>query len=371
MVRVLIEVAQKETALQYFRQILPHWTMLKSKQLHVERTQAAYALPDLKDFQAVQILRIASSEGKTKEHYEKYRKAGLKIVFDIDDYWHLERDHPMYSTYKERDIPKQTEEAIIGADLVTTTTPYLAEKIKELNKNVEVLENAIDPTEKQWSTRPTQAPRTRFGWIGGVFHRNDVKMMSESFKRVRMDNDLKPKIQLRSTFNQGDEYKAIESMFTDDYKLVTKEYKAFLNTFAQDKEPNSPFFNDEPYRRLWGKDVYNYATLYDYIDCALIPLQDSNFNRMKSELKMIEAGFKHKACIVSDVKPYDLVINNNCLAVKQGRDFIDWYVNMRKLANNPSQIEDLGEALYEAVKDKYNINTVNKKRLQIYERLCE
>jgi len=364
MVKVLIEVAKDETALQYFRQILPHWTMLKKNQIEVIKTQAAYGT-DLTGFQCVQILRIASYKGKTQEYYDKYRKAGLKILFDIDDYWHLDRSHPMYKTYQENDIPKQTEEAMRGADWVTTTTPYLADKIKDFNKNVTILENAIDPTEKQWSTKPIESDRARFGWIGGVFHRKDIELMTDSFKRVSLDYNLRKKIQVCSTFSSGQEYASIERTFTNDFKLCTPTYRDRLKKYIKED------IADEPYRRLWGKDVYNYATLYDQIDCALIPLDDTPFNRCKSELKMIEAGFKKKACIVSQVKPYDLIINDNCLLVKPGRDFIDWYVHMRKLAENPNRIRDLGEQLYEDVKDKYNINTVNKKRLQLYERLCE
>jgi len=42
---------------------------------------------------------------------------------------------------------------------------------------------------------------------------------------------------------------------------------------------------------------------------------------------------------------------------------------MKRLVDNPSLVEDLGERLYETVKDTYDINNVTKTRAEIYKNL--
>jgi hypothetical protein len=44
---------------------------------------------------------------------------------------------------------------------------------------------------------------------------------------------------------------------------------------------------------------------------------------------------------------------------------------MKKLIQNPSWAEDLGERLYETVKDTYNLNNVTKTRAELYKSLIK
>ena len=81
----------------------------------------------------------------------------------------------------------------------------------------------------------------------------------------------------------------------------------------------------------------------------------------------------HKAAIVSEVYPYtiDCIHEENALMVKPGRNHIDFFTSVRKLVNNPDQAFDLGEALYETVKDKYHIATQNEIRKDLYKQLLK
>ena len=105
------------------------------------------------------------------------------------------------------------------------------------------------------------------------------------------------------------------------------------------------------------------------------------FNRMKSQLKVIEAGFYKKAIIASNVGPYTIDLNHalkngefvdgNALLINESRNHSDWGKFMKKLIVNPSWAEDLGERLYETVKDTYDLNVVTKTRAQIYKTLVK
>jgi glycosyltransferase involved in cell wall biosynthesis len=132
---------------------------------------------------------------------------------------------------------------------------------------------------------------------------------------------------------------------------------------------------------VWTKPVTSYARNYSKFDISLAPIQNHIFNRMKSQLKVIEAGFYKKALIASNVGPYTIDLKHalnqgqftdgNALLVDNARNHSDWSKNIKKLVENPNMIVDLGERLYETVKDKYDLNQVTKTRSEFYKSLIK
>jgi glycosyltransferase involved in cell wall biosynthesis len=59
----------------------------------------------------------------------------------------------------------------------------------------------------------------------------------------------------------------------------------------------------------------------------------------------------------------------NSLLVDSNKDHKQWVQHIKRLIDNPNLVEDLGEKLYETVKDKYDINYVTKLRSEIYKTL--
>jgi glycosyltransferase involved in cell wall biosynthesis len=102
---------------------------------------------------------------------------------------------------------------------------------------------------------------------------------------------------------------------------------------------------------------------------------------MKSQLKVIEAGFYKKAIIASDLGPYTLdlkhclnhgnFVDGNAMLVDENRNHSDWAKYIKKLVENPSMIKDMGERLYETVKDTYDLNVVTKNRAEFYKSLIK
>ena len=165
-----------------------------------------------------------------------------------------------------------------------------------------------------------------------------------------------------------------EKIFTDDYNLVSEDYKNFLLSFENKEYEN---FKNEPYRRVWTKPITSYATNYNLFDISLAPLKESTFNRVKSQLKVIEAGFHKKAIIASATDPYTLDLisavdegkfndKGNALLVGSKKNHKDWAKHMKRLIENPNLVEDLGNRLYETVKDKYSLKNVCQNRVEFF-----
>ena len=105
------------------------------------------------------------------------------------------------------------------------------------------------------------------------------------------------------------------------------------------------------------------------------------FNRMKSQLKVIEAGFYKKALIASNIGPYTIDLKHamkngeftdgNALLVDEVKNHSDWAKFIKKLVETPDMITELGERLYETVKDTYDLNKVSDKRSEFYKSLIK
>ena len=321
------------------------------------------------------------------------KRQGIKVIMDIDDLWFVDQRHPMYLQIKNSKIGEMKVEMLKLVDYVTTTTSIFASTIKQKLgvKNVFVFPNAVNDEEPQFKPAPIQSDKVRFGWLGGSSHLFDIELLKSGVSS--MHSAYKDKIQFvlcgfdtRGTITEIDQFgnskkreiKPMETVwykyeliFSDDYKCIDDEYKNFLLGFL-----NVPYKDsDKNYIRRWTKEVSTYASNYNYFDVSLAPLVKSEFNANKSQLKVIEAGFHKKALIASDVDPYTIdlvsavdngIFNNkgNALLVSEKRNHKDWAKQMKRLVDNPNMIEDLGNRLYETVKDKYSLKNVSKDRVE-------
>jgi glycosyltransferase involved in cell wall biosynthesis len=62
-------------------------------------------------------------------------------------------------------------------------------------------------------------------------------------------------------------------------------------------------------------------------------------------------------------------VDGNALLVDENRNHSDWAKYIEKLQKNPNWVKDLGERLYETVKDKYDLRVVTKQRAEFYKSL--
>jgi hypothetical protein len=280
--------------------------------------------------------------------------------------------------------PEKTVECLKVADFVTTTTEILAERIREYNKAVYVLPNAIDTRDEQWQINPLETThnRLKFGYVAGAHHQKDVEMIHPELVKLYRDKSIDPKswqlLVAGFNFNAKQDgsvemnpyYRYVEQLFTSVF--INGKAKSMLRPdleFLLARQKLCEFRDmDDNYQRLNGADTFNYGKQYNSIDVSLVPLINTAFNHNKSQLKMIEAGFMKKACMVSDVMPYKLdFTKDNVLVTKDN----EWRKNIKYLCGNRNKVVDLSESLYEYVSGKYHIDIVNKERKQLFDKLCE
>ena len=394
----LLVVPSDRTGVGKFRSVDPHIFLqnLYPDDFHVD---IVYDVPydDMNFWKEYQIVSMHRSLGpdfdKANELIKKLNDLGVITVCDIDDYWMPGKEHPIHDIIKFNKINEKIISNLRVSKYVTTTTTIFADEIKNINKNVVVFPNAINPNESQFKEPTLESDRLRVGWLGGSSHLHDIQLLDQSFSKL---SSLKDKLQLvlcgfdtRGSVTEinsetGEHKKRniephetvwaqYEKIFTQDFSIISDDYKKYLLKYHQDVYPNELL---ESYVRVWTKPVTSYAKNYSKFDVSLSPIKNTMFNRMKSQLKVIEAGFYKKALIATNLGPYTIdlkhclkngeFVDGNAMLVDENRNHSDWAKFIEKLVKNPNMVKDMGERLYETVKDKYDLNVVTKNRREFY-----
>lgn len=157
------------------------------------------------------------------------------------------------------------------ADVVTTTTPRLREKLVAHNDLVAVVPNAILPAD--FPVLPLQTPKgiTRLLWAGGSSHFEDLRMIVPDLKALL---DHNPGLELH---------------------LAGQYFAAIMRELPESRV----FFH--PWVHPSGHG-FHLATIG--ADIAIAPLQESPFNESKSCVKFYEYAALGWATVASNVAPY-------------------------------------------------------------------
>lgn len=271
------------------------------------------------------------------------KKMGKTVVFDNDD------------TYKNVDAMKlgkfftskrdNIDRFIRIADVVTTTTEYLAKEYRELSDNVHVLKNCVDPMD--WDTpKRNRGKKVRIGIFGsatlngdfdglrGILQdlsdRDDVQLVMFGLPPKQLQTDL-----VRDVYN--DEFTFWESLDIEWQPFVEmSEYYDTLNSLE--------------------------------LDITLIPRKDNYFNRCKSNLKFLEASMLEIPVIAQGFEdgesPYQ---GEDEPYLKLAMTVEDWKEHIGTLVSDKKLRRELGKQAKAYVLKNYNISTNAKNWKTAYE----
>lgn len=341
---------------QVLRRHYPEYDLLMTNGVDPE-------LPQLKQTDLV-IFSRTIHEGAA----EILNEMGIPFGLDLDDWWILPKGHIAYEDYEKFEIPRHTLRSIREAHFITCTTPILAEKIQPINSNVFVIENGIDSEDPVWQPNKSASNRVRFGFTQGNSHMEDIKSICKSVSDSFNDIGFYKKAQVVLCGFTGDdpEWRKLtmeqmyELMLTNSHKAIKHE-KSYLVDLAQYKRVEGL---DYPYVRKWGVHVDEFGLVHNDIDVSVVPLVKGDFNRCKSELKMLEAGFMDCAIMVNHNEPYTLLATD-----KNSFDLNKYSFReaARLIINNPNLVADKKAQLRLDV-ERYDLKHLTKKRHEIYQK---
>lgn len=181
------------------------------------------------------------------------QEKGKKIVVDHDDALEIDATNPHKKSHEVLDAVNVLKATLAIADLVTTTTPHLQKQLAQYNPNTVVLPNMLDLEVWNQNVMSPIPGRIRVGWAGSITHYEDLQLIR------------KPLLELR------DKYPEVELVFIGDPRL-----RELFPGPRVEVMLGVPF--DSWPARLAGLRL----------NVGLAPLQDTPFNRCKSNIKWLE-----------------------------------------------------------------------------------
>jgi glycosyltransferase involved in cell wall biosynthesis len=231
--------------------------------------------------------------GMQREFIEEHRAQGRKFVVDVDDdYISPAFDKTIRSwglnTVADQWSPEERaghRQLVREADAVICATPYLADRYAELNENVHVCLNTVDPAD--WAPPPRRDPTTplRIGWAAGKQHWPDAELIEPALRWASKQRGVEVVVI------------GVEPDFDFDYVHV----------------PFTPTL--QTYRDWLG-----------VLDIGLAPVKGGAMNDAKSDLKMLEYTMAGALTIASCRPAYVSTIRHGETGVlaKSPREFLHY-----------------------------------------------
>lgn len=403
-IKVLV-VPDDNSGVALHRMLRPHQMLDKmfGNDFDIEINMA----PDWKDEEYFKQFNILNFHKGVFEDLESFRarikdiqSRGGKVIMDIDDYWYVGQNHPLYHINIAHGSARITVDNLRLVDYVTTTTEIFAKEIRKYNPNVVVFPNSLDPDEEQVDFNRKPSRRIRFGLVMGSSHEKDMQVLSglmgqlgngvlDKIQIVLCGFDLNGQTAIMDANHNIISYRPVkveetvwytyEKLLTNDYKALSPQYTQFLKMYMPGLQV--PGVEETCYRREWTKDINSYLTHYDNVDILLVPLKDDKFNSFKSELKFVEAGFKHCGVICSNCGPYtigsksifqkggSIDATGNCILIDPLSKSKDWAKAITRIANHPELVKLLQDNMYKHVSENYDLRKITERRAAFYKEI--
>jgi GT2 family glycosyltransferase len=232
----------------------------------------------------------------------------IRLIYEIDDdLLNIEPSHPEYEIYSNK--ANMMNYVANNADLVIVSTPNLRSQFGNL-PNVEVIPNALD--ERLWFVKPDLKSRKnsenniKIGYMGTVTHEKDLIMVKNVIHSLKKKFGKNKSI----TFSI---IGGLSSQNEDTWFNIIKTPKTNYPEFVK-----------------WLRSIVDW-------DIAIAPLEDTNINFSKSELKYLEYAALDLPGVYSDVGSYkETIINELNGLLVENNDLNQWENQITKLVEDVS-----------------------------------
>lgn len=228
----------------------------------------------------------------TKFHYPK-----LFVAEFDDDYLHIDPTNINYREWGIVEVPphwvdgkdgfsikdnqqhvKVLKEAIAACDLITVTSEVLKKSYEPYNKNITVLKNCINPEVMPKETVKHDRDKVVIAWQGGDSHAGELA------QHMKVLEDIK------ATYGDKVQFKSFGSQLAK--RFFDKVDAEFV-----------PWIRPNLFYSIFAKHP---------IDIGMVIVNDTVFNRAKSNIKWLEYSYYNIPTIARNIPPYgDTIVHGS------------------------------------------------------------
>jgi glycosyltransferase involved in cell wall biosynthesis len=290
----------------------------------------------------------------------KGKEFGKFVHYDTDDLLtNIYPGHRLYHVYKEKGLEEITKFIYHHSDLVTVTQSKFAARVAPYcgkDTTLAIVKNTIDYNLPCWNMPRIEKPKknyTRFGWVGGIHHEQDLKYFSGVPHLV---NQRVGRENCRWDFYGHPPPQTPK----DDWQVdVWRRYKEIILRGFKGTGNWALHYAQTPDR---------YGQMFTAMDVALAPLEMNDFNDSKSEIKVAECGRYRIPLIASDVGCYNEWIKDGetGFLIKPEKGIAEWVRILTLCAKNPDLVRRMGENLHKLTEANFDMNKMAGARIDLY-----
>jgi glycosyltransferase involved in cell wall biosynthesis len=291
----------------------------------------------------------------------KAKEFGKFVHYDTDDLLtNIYEGHRLFNVYKEKGLEDITKFIYNNSDLVTVTQRKFAERVKPFIRSggsLAVVKNSIDYNLPCWNMDKLPKPKkkyTRFGWVGGIHHEQDLKYFSGV---PHMVNQRAGRENIRWDFFGHPP----PNTPPDDWQYdVWRKYKDIILRGFKGGKNWDIHYAQTPDR---------YGQMFTAMDIALAPLEMNPFNDSKSEIKVAECGRYQIPLVATNCGAYDewIVDGETGFLIDPDKPITEWVRVLSQCAKNPGLVKRMGQNLHKLTEENFDMNKVVGARLDLYE----
>jgi len=243
---------------------------------------------------------------------------GKPVIYDTDDNWvdPPPEYHPAYVYHSSILVRNTVERYLSKADLVTVSTPALAEAFSRFQDRILVVPNTVDFEPPEPPGR--EGPCVRIGYAGTRTHDGDFEVVVPALVRLRREFGKRIALVFLGCLPPGLDASEVELWgFSDDYK----GYLARLCRLG--------------------------------IQIALAPLRDNPFNRFKSNIKYLEYTLAGAAGVYSRSPAYEGSVQDRITGLLVPHTEEAWYEAVKSLVQEPFLRKRLAAAARRDVAERF------------------
>ena len=236
-------------------------------------------------------------------------KYGFKIILDIDDYW---------DSSKSSFVSYHTH---VLADHIICSTPYISEILEKPKDDITIVPNMIPDIDQFIFNGKPESSKIRVGIMGSSSHHTNWAKLKKFLNTAKRSKELSENLQFVVAGYEN-----------------TKQWNSLLSNFPD----NTVIINAKPYE--------DYISCLDSMDILLCPLSNSEIDRGRSSIKILEALSRKTIPFASEnyFLKGDIPWNPDDFVKKQ-----DWISTLKKYVQDRKALEkDQEETL--RLYNKYN-----------------